>query len=82
MNWFVYILYSEKINKYYVGYTSDLTVRLERHNNGWGKYSSRGIPWKIVYFEKFETKTEAIKRENEIKKKKSRKYIEKLISSS
>ncbi len=80
--WFTYILYSNKINKYYVGYTSDLELRILRHNSGWGKYSSRGTPWELVYFEKFASKSEAIKRENQIKKKKSRKYIEKLISSA
>jgi putative endonuclease len=70
-----------KIGKYYVGYTSNLTTRLERHNSGWGKYSSRGIPCKIVYFEKYNSKSDAIKREKEIKRKKSRKFIEKLISN-
>ena len=75
-----YIIYSESINKFYVGYTHNLTLRLERHNNGWGKYSSRGIPWALVYSEAFSSKSEAIKRENEIKKKKSRKYIESLIA--
>jgi putative endonuclease len=74
-----YILYSESIDKYYTGYTSDLGKRIERHNAGWGEYSSHGIPWKLVYYEEFETKSEAIKRDREIKKKKSRKYIEELI---
>jgi putative endonuclease len=46
---------------------------------GWGKYTKRGIPWELVYCEKFKTKTEALKREREIKRKKSRKYIEGLI---
>ncbi|NOX18066.1 MAG: GIY-YIG nuclease family protein [Chlorobi bacterium] len=79
---YVYILYSENIDKFYVGYTSDLTKRIARHNSGWGKFSSRGAPWKIVYFEKYNSKSDAIKRENEIKKKKSRKYIEALIMRS
>ena len=39
-----------------------------------------GIPWKIVYKEKYNTKSEAMKREYEIKRKKSRKYIESLIN--
>ena len=78
--WYVYIIYSKKIDRYYVGYTDDLEWRLERHNSGWGKYTRRGVPWKLKYTESFERKTEAIKREREIKKKKSRKYIEKLIS--
>ncbi|MBU2447511.1 MAG: GIY-YIG nuclease family protein [Bacteroidetes bacterium] len=66
--WFVYILFSEKIDKYYVGYTADLDLRVQRHNEGWGKFSSRGIPWKLVHFERFDTKPEAIKREQQIKK--------------
>ena len=80
MSWFTYILYSESINKYYVGYTHNLELRVQRHNSGWGKYSKRGAPWKLVYSETFESKSEAIKRELKIKKKKSRKYIEWLIN--
>ena len=78
--WYVYIIYSEKVDKYYTGYTDDLEWRLERHNQGWGRYTKRGIPWKLVYSEIYNLKTEAIKREKEIKNKKSRKYIEELIS--
>ncbi len=78
--WYIYIIYSEKINRYYVGIIENLDWRLERHNKGWGKYTKRGIPWKIVYSENYETKSEALKREKEIKNKKSRKYIEYLIN--
>ncbi|MBS3944131.1 MAG: GIY-YIG nuclease family protein, partial [Melioribacter sp.] len=60
--------------------THNLDKRLERHNSGWGKYSSAGIPWELVYYEKFLSKSEALKRENEIKRKKSKKYIENLIN--
>ena len=78
--WFVYILYSNKIDRYYTGSTDDLEWRLERHNAGWGRFTKKGIPWKIVYNEEYSTKSEALKREREIKRKKSRKYIEELIS--
>ncbi len=78
--WYTYILYSSKIDRYYVGLTKDLEWRLERHNLGWGKYTKRGITWKIVYTETYSTKTEALKREKEIKNNKSRKYIEGLIA--
>ncbi len=78
--YFTYILYSPSIDKYYIGSTENLELRIERHNSGWGKYSSRGIPWKLVYFEEFELKSDAIKRENKIKRMKSKKYIEDLIS--
>jgi len=79
--WYCYILYSPKINKYYTGYTEDLTKRVQRHNDGWGKYTKRGIPWELKYYEEYEYKTDAIKREREIKDKKSRRYIEDLIST-
>jgi putative endonuclease len=78
--WQVYIIYSEKIDRYYTGSTENLSWRLERHNQGWGRYTKRGIPWKIVYTESFANKTDALSRERELKKLKSRKYIEQLIN--
>ncbi len=79
--WFVYILYSVKIDRYYVGVTDNLEWRLERHNAGWGRYTKRGIPWEIVYTETFKNKSEALKRERSIKRRKSREYIEQLIKN-
>ncbi len=78
--YYTYILHSESTNKYYVGYTHNLNLRIERHNAGWSKSTKSGIPWKIVYSEEYETKSEAIKREFQIKHKKSRKYIEHLVN--
>ena len=65
--WYVYIIYSESTDKYYSGVTDDLDWRLERHNASWGRYTKRGIPWKIVYTEDYEKKADALKREREIK---------------
>jgi putative endonuclease len=77
---FVYILQSKKDFSFYIGQTNDLDARLSKHHDGFSKYSSSKMPWRLVYFEMFETRTEVIKREKEIKLKKSRKYIEVLIS--
>lgn len=77
----VYILFSLKLNKYYVGSTPDLQRRLAEHNRGKEKFTKTGVPWLLVYSETFEQLTAARKRELEIKKKKSRKYIESLIHS-
>ena len=79
--YFTYIIYSKSKDKYYVGYTHDLKLRLERHNSGWSRSSKSGIPWIMKYHEEYKTKSEAVKRENEIKRKKSRKYIERLINN-
>ncbi len=79
---FVYILQSEKTLGYYVGSSFDPEKRLIQHNSAKSKSTKHGIPWKLVYTEKFDTKSEAVKREYEIKRKKSRKYIEYLIKSA
>ncbi|MBN1407642.1 MAG: GIY-YIG nuclease family protein [Calditrichaceae bacterium] len=79
--WYVYILYSESIDRYYSGVTDRLDWRLKRHNMGWGRFTKRGIPWKIVQTEYFSSKSDALKRERELKKMKSRKYIETLINN-
>jgi len=81
MVYFVYILYSEKTDRYYIGSTSDIDKRLLKHNLGGTASTRPGRPWKLVYTETLQNKTEALVREKEIKKKKSRKYIEWLINS-
>ena len=79
--YYVYIIYSKSRDRYYTGFTAgDPEWRLQRHNMGWTRSTKSGIPWKLVYHESFDTKTEALQRENFIKRQKSRKFIEKLIS--
>ncbi len=82
MGVYVYILYSKSKDKYYVGQSDDLKVRLASHNTGKSPYTAIASDWALVYFEKYVSRTESRKRENEIKRKKSRKYIEWLVSAS
>ncbi|NDV47050.1 GIY-YIG nuclease family protein [Paludibacter sp. 221] len=79
---YCYILYSEKIDQYYVGSTTDLEDRLKRHNTGRSKYTKRGLPWKLVYSQHYFSKSEAYQAEMYIKSQKSRKYIESLIKDT
>ena len=74
-----YILYSEKLNKYYIGACAKIERRLYEHNIGHSKFTSIGTPWKIIYREEYPTLADAIKREKQIKSMKSRKYIDDLI---
>ncbi|TYP92106.1 putative endonuclease [Fodinibius salinus] len=77
-----YIIYSKSIDPYYSGYTSvGIDKRLRRHNKGDSPSTKSGAPWTVKYVKSFETKTEAIKWENLIKRQKSREFIEKLINS-
>ncbi len=76
---YVYILYSIKLNQYYVGYTSDLHKRLQEHNSGISKYTSKANDWQLCFQEEFFNREDAMQREKEIKRKKSRKYIEGIL---
>ncbi len=71
MTYFVYLIVSNlKKNKKisYVGYTNNLKKRLSLHNTGRGAKFTRGKKWKLVYYEKYDSKSIAMKREFEIKK--------------
>jgi putative endonuclease len=70
------------MDKYYIGSTANLEGRLQRHNNSNTGFTSTGKPWEIKYFETFETKSGAMKREMELKKWKNRIKIEALIKTS
>ncbi|MBS1635625.1 MAG: GIY-YIG nuclease family protein [Bacteroidetes bacterium] len=79
----VYILFSSKLNKYYVGYTGDaLEERVRKHNSDHKGFTGGIGDWVLKYKENFATKLEAIAREKEIKRWKSRKLIERLIAGS
>ncbi|MAY22338.1 MAG: excinuclease ABC subunit C [Flavobacteriaceae bacterium] len=80
MHFFVYILFSKALNKYYVGATSDVSRRLEEHLWSHNGFTSKAKDWVLVYKERFEKKEEAYARERQIKKWKSRAMIEKLVS--
>lgn len=52
----------------YTGWTTDLEKRVRAHNEGKGaKYTKSRAPVKLVYYEQYETKQEALKREYAIK---------------
>lgn len=65
--WFVYILLCVG-NSLYTGSTNNLEKRFLEHKNGrGGKYTRSRLPTKIIYSEKFSNKSEALRREAEIK---------------
>ncbi|MGL5615776.1 MAG: GIY-YIG nuclease family protein [Sarcina sp.] len=65
---------------FYTGYTNNLENRIKVHNSGLGaKYTRGRTPVKLLYYEEFESKSEALKREYAIKKM-TRKEKEKLIN--
>jgi len=75
----VYILKSLKNGRFYVGQTQDINDRIKRHNSGNVKSTKYYIPWEIVYLENLQTRSEACKREKQIKIYKGGEAFKKLL---
>jgi putative endonuclease len=81
MPFYVYILQSLKDSSFYVGQCDDLDKRMSKHFDGMSKYTASKRPLRLCYFETFVSRSDAIKREKQIKQYKSKKYIQSLISN-
>ena len=69
MGYFVYVISTKRKAKLitYVGYTNNLKKRLNLHNSGKGAKFTKGNQWRVIYTEKYDTKSKAISREYYIK---------------
>src|SRR5947207_58505 len=65
----VYILIPIRRATDHVGHTGSRDDRIGRHNRGESKSTRGGLPWKQVYEEEFSTRGEAMRREQQIKKR-------------
>ncbi|MCA6423651.1 MAG: GIY-YIG nuclease family protein [Flavobacterium sp.] len=80
---YFYILFSKFLDKYYIGHTSEtLEERLRKHLSKHSGFTSKAKDWEVVYFEIFDDKSTAYKRELEVKKWKSKIKIQKLVSAA
>lgn len=73
--YYIYVLYSEKFDRIYIGQTKNIPKRLIEHNTGLSKSTKHYLPWKLIYSEEFKTRSEAIKREKELKSHQGREFI-------
>jgi putative endonuclease len=78
--YYVYLLKSETTKKMYVGYSKDLKKRLSEHNSKVTKSTRSGIPWKLIYYEAFENKIDALREEKFLKSGKGRERIKYLFN--
>ena len=77
--YFVYILKSLTVLRYYIGSSENVARRLSDHNSGKVKSTKAYQPWEVVYLEKFNIKSDALKREKQIKSYKSGNAFKKLL---
>ena len=70
MSYFVYLITSQDKKKTisYVGYTNNLDKRIKLHNSNKGAKFTKGKKWKLIYYEKYKTKVQAMKYEYTLKK--------------
>ncbi|MBP6860260.1 MAG: GIY-YIG nuclease family protein [Candidatus Pacebacteria bacterium] len=66
---YVYVLRSETKRRFYTGYTHDLRKRLGQHNDGRNTSTRYGVPWRLLYYEAYETESQARDREAVLKKR-------------
>ena len=76
---FTYVLKSLYHDYFYKGHCEDLDLRLAQHNRGKTKSNKAYRPFKIVYFEAFQTRIEAVNREKYFKTAAGRKFLKKKI---
>jgi putative endonuclease len=80
--YFVYILYSVKLDQYYIGSVQDVSERLKKHLANHKGFRGKVKDWQVKLIEEFGTKTEAMTREAQLKRWKNRARIEALIEKN
>ncbi len=76
MDYTVYILYSQKRSRYYVGQTHDINERLKRHNKSLVTSTKTGVPWDLVFTKEVKTRSEALFLEKKIKGRGSKRCLQ------
>ena len=77
---FAYVLKSVEHDYFYKGHCQDLEKRLLQHNSGMTDSIKPYIPFKLVYFESFETEQDAIQREKYFKSSAGRRFLKKKLA--
>jgi putative endonuclease len=80
--YYFYIVYSTKLDRYYIGHTNNLEERVRKHNTNHKGYTGVVSDWQVAYSEVYQTKSAAYRREREVKVWKSRNQIDRLIAGS
>jgi len=70
-----YILFSSSLNKFYSGSTNNLDRRFLEHNSGQTTSTKHGAPWILVYSATFASRSKALQKEMEIKKRGAKRFL-------
>jgi putative endonuclease len=70
-----YILFSDVTHRYYTGQCKDLDNRVREHNAGETPSIKNGIPWRVVWYSKYATRSEAVRMEKLIKSRGAARFL-------
>jgi len=80
--YYVYLLKSVKNHDLYIGYCSDLKERFRRHNEGRVTSTKPNRPWLLIYYEAYQNKFDATKRERQLKNHRSKEDLKLQVKNS
>ena len=80
MDYVTYVLYSSKHDRYYIGQTNNLKLRLKQHSDGRNSWANRYKPWSVIYQNKHSARAEAMKEEKYFKSLKNKERIKQYIA--
>ena len=73
--YYVYILFSDCLNRYYTGSCADLGKRLSENNRGQSRYTKAGVPWRLVRSFEVSDRSHALTLEAKIKKRGAARFL-------
>jgi len=79
--YYTYVLLSKIDGQFYTGYTKDLKLRFDQHNNGRVESTKKRLPVKLIYYEACLNKDDAIKREKYLKTYNGKRFLHKRLKS-
>ena len=77
--YYVYVLHSIKNKSLYIGFTRNVEKRLDSHNKSLNNYTKKFCPWRLIYFEMYTTKEDALNREKFLKSGSGNRYLDKQL---
>ncbi len=76
---FVYVLQSETTGRWYIGYTTDVRTRVEAHNKSRNVSTAHRGPWRLIYYEAYLEKMDALGRERFLKSGSGHRFLKKQL---
>lgn len=79
MFYYIYVLQSKIDNSLYVGYTTDLKQRLEKHNRGLNFSTKNKVPWSVIHYEAYKNRLDATRRERYLKTSQGSRLLKRML---